>query len=227
MKINLDVAISYLLAIPSHRSSNEGQRKIGEKYYDQLVGIVGNSSNDLEKIFNTEILAMMNAVIRSFSVIHDRVSGYWNAIKEIKETRDKIVNKIHHISPFDPKSYWIKVFTVAIAIGFSIKDIIQNNYMNTAIIFISASISLEVIANVIAFLIMKYYKNTDLKTIDEKWRNEGQENYKKIISAFINDYIQRHLVYYPEEKVIENINLSEDGGLEKIQKIYIDRKFYF
>ena len=72
MKLELSEAISLILALPSHRSNNEGHSKMGEKALDFLMDYKDLGSDDNEKKFNRAMISSVLSTVRAFSIERDR-----------------------------------------------------------------------------------------------------------------------------------------------------------
>ena len=68
MKLELSEAISLILALPSHRSTNEGHRKMGENALAFLMDYKDLGESNTDKRFNRAMVASVMSAVRAFSV---------------------------------------------------------------------------------------------------------------------------------------------------------------
>ena len=66
MRLELSEAISLILALPSHRSNNEGHRKMGEKALEFLMDYKDFGESDTDKQFNRTMISYVMSTVRAF-----------------------------------------------------------------------------------------------------------------------------------------------------------------
>ena len=122
MKLDINTAISLILALPAHRSGNQGHQKLGEKALDFLIEYK-DLGDDKEKAFNRDMISAVFSAVRAFSVERDALSGRWKTIDDIKIKRENLIRGLSKVSVFENDNYWAKLIAAIPAIGVVINTI--------------------------------------------------------------------------------------------------------
>ncbi|BDZ71130.1 hypothetical protein [Methanobacterium petrolearium] len=229
MKLEISEAIPLILAIPAHRSQNEGHRKLGEKAIDLLFEYK-NSASDTELKYNMAMIGAVLSTDRAFSVERDRITEKWKVVDYIKQRRERLLEMFQNISPFSSGNYWSKILVVLAAGGLSASNIILQGYQTTPYFFIFLVIFL------LAFEFLsragEYWFSTRIeKSVPTeklgKWEKEALTEYENILKFFIQEAVQIHLNYYPDEKKLYGLDLTDQESVNSLKDFLIGKHFYF
>jgi len=220
MKISIEQAVAYILAIPAHRSSNESHRKLGAAFYDQICTIAYSDQDPAISVYNAEALGIINSAVRMFSVVHDKMQQQWNELASIKQEREQIIKRIRLLSPLEKGNYFVKSIAIIAPLLFSI-DFTPLS-LNTKIfipLVIIISIGLDALSNLVAFFVMKTFKYNYIQEHSVKWEKNAQAEYKEIITHVITDLcLLQNRVFLSEQLTEKDIS--------EIAEEVIERKFY-
>lgn len=227
MKLEIYNAIPLILAIPAHRSKNEGHRVLGEGALGLLFSYKEDTS-EIEERYNTAMISSVLSAARAFSVERDRIESEWKAIDSIKLRKENFIEIFNNLSPFTKNNYWSKILAIIIAAGFT-TNIIITNYQNTSYFvyyLLGFLILFEAISKVGSFLVSKYFESQLPKDKSKKWQQESMPKYKHIIGNFIEDAIEIHKTYYPDEKELCGYNIINKEAIDQFKDYLINIHFY-
>jgi len=228
MRLELSEAISLVLALPSHRSNNEGHRKMGEKALEFLMEYreLGDSDND--KQFNRKMISSVMSTVRAFSVERDKISGIWSSIREIKKRRERWIDVIRNISPFEKGNYWAKTIAIVLSVGFTVEfPLPETNIQCGMWTFIGILVVLEMLSKISEILLSTAFEKWLPIEQQKKWEKESLSAYRDIVGKFILESIDHYKECYPNEKEICGYDIADTNEINKLQKSLIDKHFYF
>ena len=228
MRLEISEAISLILALPSHRSNNEGHRKMGEKALDFLMEYKDFGESDADKQFNRAMISSVMSAVRAFSVERDRISGVWSSIREIKKRRERWLDVIRNLSPFEKGNYWSRIIAIVLAAGFTIKfPLLETNIQCGMWTLVGLLIGLEALSKVLEVFFSTAFEKWLPIEQQNKWKTESMATYKELVGKFIDETIEHYRKYYPEEKIIYNTDITDRNNLDVLKKKLIEKHFYF
>ena len=120
MKLEIPEALHLLLALPAHRSHDEGYRQIGKTALEQLLDYPSSSADEKEKAYNKAMVALTLSAVRAFSVERDRIGGIWKSIDAVQARRERLLKLFESLSPLSSGNYWSKAIVLITSMGISI-----------------------------------------------------------------------------------------------------------
>ena len=230
MKLEIPDAISLILALPSHRSGNEGHRKMGEKALEFLFEYKELGNDEVEKSFNRAMISSVLSAVRAFSVERDRIAGEWTAIESIKNRRESLLDIFRYLSPLSRKNYWSKILLIIFSLGYSLKEI-ATGWQRVSILAVSCIligiIILEVLSKTLEFVFAKYFEKRTPVEKETKWRKESIKRYKYIIEKFIEESIKIYKRFYPKFNTLYGFDVTSDKGIERMKIALIEQHFTY
>jgi hypothetical protein len=232
MRLELSEAISLILALPSHRSNNDGHRAMGTKAIEYLLEYKEVGKTDEEKSYNRAMIASVFSAVRAFSVERDRISGVWTSINQIKKRRERYLDVVRSLSLLEKGNYWSRSVSLLIAIGFSVSvpDSVTN-YIETVrygvIILICLIIGLEIVSKVFEISLSVAFEKWLPIEKSKTWQNESMVRYKELIGKFIDEAILNFKKYFPNEENLYCFDITKDDQVKKLKEHLIETKFYF
>lgn len=228
MRLEISEAISLILALPSHRSNNEGHRKMGEKALDFLMEYKDFGESENDKQFNRAMISSVMSSVRAFSVERDRISGVWASIREIKKRRERWIDVIRNLSPFEKGNYWSRIIAILLAAGFTIKfPLPMTNLRFGMWTLVVLLIGLEALSKVLEIFFSTAFEKWLPIEQQNKWKTESIATYKELVGKFIDEAIGHYRKYYPEKKEIYHIDITDETNLDNLKKKLIEEHFYF
>jgi hypothetical protein len=220
MRISIEQAVTYILAIPAHRSSNESHRRLGATFYDQISTIAYSDQDPITAEYNAEVLGIINAAVRMFSVVHDKMQHQWNELESIKQERESIIKRIRLLSPLENGNYFTKAVAIItpVASAVNIGTFTVNVKLFIALI-LTFTIGLDAISNIVSYIVIKTYKKKYLQERSLSWETNAQEEYKTIINQVVSDLCLLQNRVFPTETLSER-------EIDDRCKMIIERKFY-
>ena len=181
MKLRLDTAISLILAIPAHRSSNDGHRNLGNKSLDLLFEY---SKENEDKEFNMAVIASVLSAVRAFSVERDKLNGRWKVLDGKKSRVEELVSQLNNLSLLKKNSYFTKILSLLPSLEVILDSIVNSNKLNYWQ-FLCITLVTPIVLEVIIQILLCIFKNiNDKKGNDDKrkaWREDNLKQYKKIV----------------------------------------------
>lgn len=229
MKLEISEAISLILALPAHRSGNEGHRKMGEKAFELLFEYKTLAEKGTEEeAFNRAMISSVLSTIRAFSVERDRISGVWKSIDAIKKRRERYLEVIKNLSPLEKGNYWSKTLSIIIAAGFTLKFPLSEieweaGVWNLVIIIIG----MEFLSKILEVGLAVFFEKKLPIEKEKKWEQESMAQYKTLVSKFIDEAIDNYKRYYPDERELYGYDITKEEQIEKLKKYLIDLHLYF
>lgn len=227
MKLELDEAISLVLALPSHRSSNEGQRKFGEKAIDYLYGYK-DLGDDTDKAYNRAMICSVLSAVRAFSVERDRINNEWKAISAVKERNLRYLDVIKNLSPFEKDNYWSKIIALIVAAGFTVKFPLSSSNPALGVgVFIGILILLEAISKYCEIEYAKSLEKEEPSDRQKKWESESLVRYRELLQRFMDEAIEIHKRFYPNEKELYGYDLGKEEDIEGLKEYMLKLNMYY
>ncbi len=230
MKLELSQAVPLILALPAHRSNNEGHRKMGEKAVDFLLEYRNLGVDEEEKAFNRAMIVSILSAVRAFSVERDRLADRWKSTEAGKIKREKFIDDLRELSPLAKGNYWIKSATSVLGIlGVSASNILQGrveDIIRVVGIVLIALVVIEIITIVLSFL-LSYSLERKLPLEKEiRWEEESMEKYKSIIRKFIDEAVGIYKDYSPDALKMGGIEIQKGEDIERLKDELVSRCFY-
>jgi len=228
MIISISQAISLILALPAHRSNNIGHQKLGEEAFKLLdeYKMLGENSN--ESSFNRTVIALIYSAVRAFSVERDRLNGEWKAVDQVKFRRERLIDAVKKLSPFEPKNYWTILIALFASFGLSIQvdEIIKITPEKGVIIFIISLFGLEIISKTLEFIFSNIFEKAVPLKKSKIWVNSNLSKYKDIIYKFCLDYVNCYKLYFPERNTLDAYPIETPEQIEMLCRQESIRHFY-
>ncbi|MFZ5759666.1 MAG: hypothetical protein ACOY32_08575 [Thermodesulfobacteriota bacterium] len=228
MRLELSEAISLILALPAHRSNNEGHRKLGEKALDFLMEYRDKGETDKDRQFNRKMISSVMSTVRAFSVERDKISGVWASIREIKKRRERWIDVIRNISPFERGNYWSKIIAIVLAAGFTVKfPLPETNIKCGMWTLIGILVVLEILSKSSEILLSTAFEKWLPIEQQNKWQKESLVAYREIVGKFIFEAVGHYRECYPNENEICGYKITDTDEINKLKESLIDKHFYF
>lgn len=226
MKLDIDTAIPLILAIPAHRSNNEGHRKMGEQALSFLFQYSELGNDENETAFNRTMIALVLSAVRAFSVERDRIAGEWKAIEKIKERRETLLQSVRNLSPLSQGNYWAK--TVSVIVSLIGPFVISSDYFTKSFIitFIIITITLELLSKSLEHALATFFEKKMPIEKAVKWELESIKCYKKILKGFLNDALLLYRRIYPQESIIDGYDINDDVQRNEYINIHSETHFW-
>lgn len=225
MKLRLDTAISLILAIPAHRSSNDGHRNLGNKSLDLLFEY---SKENEDKEFNMAVIASVLSAVRAFSVERDKLNGRWKVLDGKKSRVEELISKLNNLSLLNKNSYFTQILSLLPSLEAILDSIVNSNKLNYWQ-FLCITLVTPIVLEVIIQILLCILKNiNDKKGNEDKikvWREDNLKEYKKIVKCFISNYIEIHKIFYPNENKIDSYIIDTKDQIETLKQQLIDIHF--
>lgn len=228
MRLELSEAISLILALPAHRSHDEGHRLLGTKTLDYLMEYKELGSDDVEKAFNRSMIASVLSTVRAFSVQRDAINATWKTIDAIKAEKKSLSQEIRDISPLSKGNASVKqILAIIGALGISIRALLPTQKEITFLIYLIAVFFILEIGTIIAAcLINLASERNDDKYKQKSWEDNNLTKYKEIIGKFIDEVIQNYKTYYPNTKDICGYAIANSDQVQIMKEEMINIHFY-
>jgi len=245
MRIQIDSAIDYMLAIPAHRSSNEAHRQLGKLALDELREYRDLAAGDTEKSYNKAIIAATLSAARAFSVERDRIAGIWRSIDEIKARRLRLLSAFRELSPLAKKNYWAKALALLSAAGFSagvaqtsvassagpqavgLADILRSLPGSFAIWLIAAILVLEVASHLLEWAVGTFLERQVPVEKQSRWRESTIGRYEEFTRKFVLECIDIQRSHYPDETTIAGYSVDSKDGVRGLVEALVKKHLYF
>lgn len=228
MRLELSEAISLILALPAHRSHNEGHRKMGDKTLELLFEYKELAENDTEKSFNLAMMSSVLSTVRAFSVERDRIGVEWAAIAAIKEQRKRYIEVIRNLSPLEKGNYWSRTISLIIAAGFTIKlPPAEIDFASGIWTLVAILIGLEIVSKVAEVGFSALFEKRLPIEKEAKWNNESMKRYRTLIHKFIEEAIGHYKRYYPSETKLYGYDITQEEEKEKCKEYLLNLHTYF
>jgi len=228
MRLELSEAISLILALPSHRSNNEGHRKMGEKALEFLMEYRDLGDSDNDKQFNRKMISSVMSTVRAFSVERDKISGIWSSIHEMKKRRERWIDVIRNVSPFEKGNYWAKTIAIVLSVGFTVEfPFSETNIQSGMWTFVGILVVLEILSKISEILLSTAFEKWLPIEQQKKWEKESLSIYRDIVGKFILESIGHYRECYPNEKKIYGYDIADTNEINKLKESLIDKHFYF
>lgn len=229
MKLGISESIALILAIPAHRSHNEGHRKVGEKSIELLFEY-RDTEDKTEKEYNTAMIGTVLSTVRAFSVERDRISEQWRAIEHVKERKERLLELFQNISPFSKGNYWSKVLVLISASGLSVTNIISQGYVKTRYFvywLVGLLIIFELVSKIGEYYLAKRFEEKVPNEKSKRWEEKNLVAYQKILEKFIDEAIDIHRRCYPDENKVYGFNVTKEDSINELKEYLINLHFYF
>jgi hypothetical protein len=230
MRFEISQAIPLILALPAHRSANEGHRILGLKAFEMLSEYKNLATNETEKAFNLAMISSVLSTVRAFSVERDRIAGEWKAIEAIKTRRERLLAVIRNISPLEKGNYWSRIVSILVTVGFTIPvhaSEIQVMIPSGVATLILVLVSLEIFSKVLEFGLANLFEKRLPIEKEKKWQEQSIKRYKNIVGSFVDQALGVHIRYYPEEGEIYGFKIKEPKGVRELKEHLLAMHFYF
>jgi hypothetical protein len=228
MRLDINSAIQFILALPAHRSNNAGHQQLGIRTLDYLFEFKADEDG-IDCDFNKEIIISILSAVRAFSVERDALASRWDSQKEIKEKREILISSFKKFLPLEEDNHWAKIISFAPFLATYVFLFINNLsltwYQNILLISLPF-IFLQLIGTLSIHIIhTKYLKRADKDKADE-WQNSSMQKYQHIVSCFIDEYVSIFQKYYPDVKKLYGFDMNDPKEIEAMKVQIIKKQFY-
>lgn len=245
MRIPIDVAVDYLLAIPAHRSSNEAHRQLGKIALDELREYRELGTDETEKAYNKAVIAATLSAARAFSVERDRIAGIWRSIDEIKARHLRLLAASRELSPLAKKNYWAKAITLLSATGVSfgtaqvpassaagsqtsgLIDVLHSVPGSFVICLLLAVLLLELVSHLMEWVVGAFLERRGPIEKQAKWQELTMGRYAEFSRKFVLECIDLHKAYYSNETKIQGHDIQSDDGVQACVESLVKKHLYF
>jgi len=245
MRITIDSAVDYLLAIPAHRSSNQAHRKLGELALEELQEYRELGTDETEKAYNKAVIAAVLSAARAFSVERDRIAGIWQSIDEIKTRHLRLLTAGRALSPLAPKNYWARAVALISAAGISLvsgqggdasatvsqADRIFNMIAKISPVFviylIVALVLLEIMSHIVEWIIGVAVERKSPIEKQAKWQKLTMGRYEEFTRKYILEHIGLHKAFFPKETHIQGYSVEKEEEIASYTEELLGKHLYF
>lgn len=226
MKLGLNTSISLILSLPAHRSNNKGHQSLGNKCMDLLFEY---KNEDEDRDFNMAIIASILSATRAFSVQRDKISGEWKVLEEKKGRIEILISQLSNLSLLNKNSYFTKIVSLIPSLGVILDNIISTNKLNYwqyLLITIAPLILIEMIIQISICLLQNRNGEKSNEDKSEIWKKDNLTEYQKIIKYFIDEYIEMHKIFYPNENKVDGYIIETNENIEELKQKLVNIHFY-
>ena len=245
MRITIDAAVDYLLAIPAHRSANEAHRELGKMALEELREYREIGTDEAEKAYNKAVIAATLSAARAFSVERDRIAGIWRSIDEIRARRLRLLAAGRALSPLAEKNYWVKAIAVLSAAGFSLGaaqipassaagsqgigliSVLHTVPGSFAVWLLAGIVLLEVLSHVMECAVGAFLERRGPIEKQAKWQEFTMGRYEEFTRKFILECISLHKMFCPGESQISGHYIQDDEGVQACTEALVKKHLYF
>jgi hypothetical protein len=166
--------------------------------------------------------------VRAFSVERDRISSVWESIREVKKRRERWIDVIKNLSPFEKGNYWSRTISILLAAGFTVKFPLPETNIHFGMwTFIAILAGLEAFSKVSEILLSTAFEKWLPIKQQNKWEEESISAYRKIVGKFIDEAVENYKEYYPDEKEIYGYDITQKDTIDELKNNLIEKHFYF
>ncbi len=229
MKLEITEALHLLLALPAHRSHDEGHRQIGKTALEQLLDYTSSAANEKEKAYNKAMVALTLSAVRAFSVERDRIGDVWKSIETVKVRRERLLKLFESLSPLSPGNYWSKAIVLMTSMGVSLgkswpdPSAVSFGFACWLVVLL---VGLEVITRVAEYGTAAFFDRLVPIEKQQSWQEQSMSKYKEITEQYIDEAFEIHQRFYPNEKCM-GVNLDNKNESEKIKAHLVTSCLYF
>ncbi len=237
MRLTLGQSIDLILSLPAHRSDCEPHRNLGENAFRILLDYREAGDDDNERAYNREVICCILAATRAFSIERERVGQEWEMIEVIKERRNRLMQVVKNMSPFEKGNYWSKFLSLlgafGLALGGMLRTELDGAVGRTGIIAVGilmlavVLLSLEVFSKVIEFLLSTAFARQEPLDKEKAWKQRSTKRYKEIVRNFIDKWIAIHAEYFPDNVTVAGYRISKSEELEGLKRTLVERHFFY
>lgn len=227
MRLTISQAISLILALPAHRSGNEGHRKIGDIALDLLIEYK-EVEDKTDQAFNRAMIASVLSTVRAFSVERDRISQEWKAIEAIKRRRERYLDVIKNLSPLEKDNYWSKALVIVITAGLTFQMPLSNVDWQAGVWhLIIILVAMEIVSKILEVMLSSVFEKSLPIEKEAKWHEKSLTKYRSLVSKFIEEAIENHTRHYPNEKRLYDYDITVIEQVEKLKEYLLSSHFYY
>ncbi len=229
MKLEIHTALHFVLALPAHRSHDDGHRQLGKIAFDELLEFKELGRDDTEKTYNKAMVALVLSAVRAFSVERDKVASIWKSIEAVKARREHLLEVIQSLSPLSAGNYWVKTLAVIGSAGWSFSQSAPEwtGVSGGFVVALACSlVGLAVLSSLLEYLTAYWFERKGPIERQESWATKTLGKYKEIAGEFIQDGLLVHARYYPDEHTIQGINISTEEGRQHLRELLVNTVFY-
>lgn len=229
MRLEIKEALHLLLALPAHRSHDEGHRQIGKTALEQLLDYASSSTDEKEKAYNKAMIALTLSAVRAFSVERDRIEGIWKSINAVKTRRERLLKLFESLSPLSHGNYWSKTVVLMSSMGISLGKSWPNPgavSFGFAFWLIVILVGLEVFARIAEYCTAVFFDRRGPLEKQRSWQEQSISKYKEITAHYIEEAFEIHQRCYPDEKCM-GISLDSKNESDKLKERMVMQCLYF
>ena len=229
MKLDIHTALHLVLALPAHRSHDEGHRQLGKISFDELLQYRDLGQGDSEKAFNRAMIALVLSAVRAFSVERDKIATVWQSIDAVKTRRDRLLAVFQGLSPLSEGNYWTKILAVLGSAGWSFASSAPDWTKVSASFVIWLGIllvCLEIASKLLEYLAASWYEKRGPIEKQKVWVEKSLGTYREIAAKFIADALVIHTQYFPDIKDIQGFDINSDDGRHRFRDFLVQTVFY-
>ena len=228
MKLEITEALHLLLALPAHRSHDEGHRQIGKTALEQLLDYPSSSADEKEKAYNKAMVALALSAVRAFSVERDRIGGVWKSIDAVQARRERLLKLFETLSPLSSGNYWSKAIVLMTSMGISI----GKSWPDPAAVsfgfacwLVVILVGFEVLARIAEYCTAVFFDRRGPIEKEQSWQEQSISKYVKIAEQYIKEAFEIHQRFYPDEKCMGMI-LDSKNESENLKTRLVNNCFY-
>lgn len=245
MRIPIDSAVDYLLAILAHRSSNEAHRQLGKVALEELREYPALGADETEKAYNKAVIAAVLSAARAFSVERDRISGIWRSVDEIKARHLSLLAATRALSPLAEKNYWARAIAVLSAAGLSlgfgqsagtgvavgspsnIVDVLTKASPSFVIWLLVGLVLLELLSHVLQWAVGSAIEKRGPVEKQSKWQKLAMGRYEEFVRKYILEHIALHRVFFPEQSDTFGRSFEDEKNAKSYIEELLQKHLYY
>jgi hypothetical protein len=228
MKLEIKEALHLLLALPAHRSHDEGHRQIGKTALEQLLDYASSSTDENEKAYNKAMVALTLSAVRAFSVERDRIEGVWKSIDAVKIRRERLLKLFESLSPLSSGNYWSKAIVLITSMGVSVgkswpdPGAVSFGFACWLVVIL---IGLEIFARITEYGTAVFFDRRGPVEKQQSWQEQSILKYKEILEQYIDEAFEIHKRFYPNKKCM-GVNLDNQDDSDRLKTHLITSCLY-
>lgn len=212
--VSVEQWLSYVIALQSHRSSNQGQKEFGsrlmELVFEKLPSRFEADANARAYFDNT--LAEVAWAVRGFSVVRDIYQTNVASLERAKQTEANRIESLQKLSPLASDSVWGKVKGALVGIGLAtpLFALTYAWFGKSTPAFVITGAVVIALGLVIAEVAIGAYIAHQLKLLHssvpgstlETWRDKALSGYKVASRGFLEKVAAIEKQHYPNATTV-------------------------
>lgn len=212
--IDVETAIDLVLALPAHRSSDEGHARFGAVLVDEYIVKLREHYRDDPTAFAylNELMAVVGSAVRAFSVTRDIFTRQRSALVAVRQLRIEDAEHIREYSPLHKDGVWGRVLVLATNLGGTgVLSYLGQQLIGELSVWVWIAVFLVLLVPALLLVdflvqrrvsaILSQATKSLPEEVDEVWHQKTKEQYCQILSCFLRHAIRIQRKWYPKADV--------------------------